>query len=85
LNLSLKHSVNNSGNTDRVHLVIDCKVNDWLKKLLCEQAELTATIDEEKEKTYNDPLDKIKIIQQLRLMGTPVSKELADKLEAEDD
>ena len=85
LNLSLKHSVNNSGNTDRIHLVIDCKVNDWLRRLLKEEAQLTAPIDEENSDVQYSPPDKIKIIQELRLMGTPVSKELADKLEAGND
>lgn len=31
LNFSLPHSVVNGGTTDRVHLVIDCVVNDWLR------------------------------------------------------
>jgi hypothetical protein len=30
LNFNLHHSVRNDGTTDRVHLVIDCVVNDWL-------------------------------------------------------
>ncbi len=30
LNLSLPHRVQNRGSLDRVHLVIDCGVNDWL-------------------------------------------------------
>ena len=30
LNFNYKHSVNNFGKTDRIHLVIDCKVNKWL-------------------------------------------------------
>jgi Aspartyl/Asparaginyl beta-hydroxylase len=85
LNLSLKHCVNNFGSTDRVHLVIDCKVNDWVRRLLNEEAKLTAMIDEEHEDIHYSPSDKIKIIQQLRLMGTTVSKELADKLEAGND
>jgi mannose-6-phosphate isomerase-like protein (cupin superfamily) len=85
LNLSLRHSVNNFGSTDRIHLVIDCKVNDWLRKLLTGQVKLTALIDEEKEGVRYSPSDKIKIIQQLRLMGTTVSKDIADKLEAEND
>ena len=45
LNLSLKHRVNNSGNRNRIHLVIDCKVNDWVKNLLKKEAELTELID----------------------------------------
>ncbi|MCU1289152.1 MAG: Aspartyl/asparaginyl beta-hydroxylase [Acidobacteria bacterium] len=31
LNFNLKHSVVNSGETDRVHLVVDCVLNDWLR------------------------------------------------------
>jgi hypothetical protein len=31
LNFDLPHRVQNLGTTDRVHLVIDCTVNDWLR------------------------------------------------------
>jgi hypothetical protein len=31
LNFNLKHSVKNGGASDRVHLVIDCVLNDWLR------------------------------------------------------
>ena len=31
LNFSLEHSVRNGGATDRIHLVIDCIVNDWIR------------------------------------------------------
>lgn len=34
LDLSLPHWVENRGSTDRVHLVIDCDVNEWLRELL---------------------------------------------------
>jgi hypothetical protein len=30
---NLPHSVANHGTTDRVHLVIDCVLNDWLRAL----------------------------------------------------
>lgn len=30
LNFNLYHSVRNNGITDRIHLVMDCVVNDWL-------------------------------------------------------
>jgi len=33
-NFSLPHGVENKGETDRIHLVIDCEVNDWLKELI---------------------------------------------------
>jgi len=34
LNFNLPHQVANRGATDRVHLVVDCVVNDWLRGLL---------------------------------------------------
>lgn len=34
LNFNLPHKVANRGSTDRIHLVIDCVVNDWLRELL---------------------------------------------------
>lgn len=34
LNLNLPHRVINGGATDRVHLVLDCVVNDWMRGLL---------------------------------------------------
>lgn len=39
LNFDLPHRVQNLGNTDRVHLVIDCVVNDWLRALIVTAAE----------------------------------------------
>jgi len=34
LNFNLPHKVRNHGSTDRIHLVIDCLVDDWLRHLL---------------------------------------------------
>jgi Aspartyl/Asparaginyl beta-hydroxylase len=39
LNFDLPHRVQNLGRTDRVHLVIDCEVNDWLRALILTAAE----------------------------------------------
>ena len=33
-NFNLPHSVANRGDTDRIHLVIDCFLNDWLRELI---------------------------------------------------
>jgi quercetin dioxygenase-like cupin family protein len=38
LDLNLPHAVANRGRTDRIHLVVDCVVNDWVRALL-EQGE----------------------------------------------
>lgn len=34
LNFSLPHWIENQGENDRIHLVIDCEINDWLRDLL---------------------------------------------------
>ena len=34
LDLSLPHRVDNRGTTDRVHLVVDCVVNDWVRLIV---------------------------------------------------
>lgn len=34
LELSLPHRVENDGSGDRVHLVVDCLLNDWLREML---------------------------------------------------
>ncbi|HVE57016.1 MAG TPA: aspartyl/asparaginyl beta-hydroxylase domain-containing protein [Pyrinomonadaceae bacterium] len=34
LDFSQKHRVENNGAADRIHLVIDCKVNDWLVEII---------------------------------------------------
>jgi hypothetical protein len=39
LRLSDPHRVANRGGTDRVHLVIDAVVNDWLREMLARSAE----------------------------------------------
>lgn len=40
LRLSERHAVANRGTTDRIHLVLDAKVNDWLAALLLDAAKL---------------------------------------------
>lgn len=36
LDLNLPHRVQNRGSADRVHLVIDCQINDWLRDLIAQ-------------------------------------------------
>ncbi|WP_426730850.1 aspartyl/asparaginyl beta-hydroxylase domain-containing protein [Myxococcus faecalis] len=38
LNFNLPHRVDNSGDTDRVHLVLDCVVDDWLRDVFARAA-----------------------------------------------
>lgn len=42
LDLSLPHRVQNRGNVDRIHLVIDCLLNDWLRAIIDAGQEMAA-------------------------------------------
>jgi mannose-6-phosphate isomerase-like protein (cupin superfamily) len=83
LNLSLKHRVSNAGTEDRVHLVIDCLVNDWVKEVFANEVVIKKEIDAASAKSPVPAEEKIKIIQQLRLMNTAMANELADNMEKE--
>ena len=82
LNLSLKHRVANFGESDRIHLVIDCKVNNWLKHKFSAPVAAKKEIDKGERNDYSRD-DKLKIITNLRLMNTAVSNEMAAKMEKE--
>lgn len=78
INANLPHRVANKGNTDRVHLVIDCCVNDWLKTIF-DHSEKKC-----KEEKIDPELRRI-IVQNLRAQQTETASALADKLENETD
>ncbi len=44
LNVNHPHRVANRGATDRIHLVIDCVVNDWLRELLLTASDKQKTL-----------------------------------------
>ena len=73
INANRFHRVANQGASDRIHLVVDCQVNDWLKNLF-ERAEKVLT-----EENENDA-EIIKIITELRLQNTETSNKIADSL-----
>ncbi len=82
LNLTLKHRINNFGNNDRIHLVLDCKVNNWLTELFAANALIRKDLEEEqKSKQSNE--EKLKIIAQLRLLNTATALDIANKMETE--
>jgi Aspartyl/Asparaginyl beta-hydroxylase len=43
LDLTLPHRVENRGNADRIHLVIDCLLNNWLRTMIDSGQEMSAT------------------------------------------
>jgi hypothetical protein len=74
INANLPHRVTNRGERDRIHLVIDCKVNDWLSGIF-EQSE---------KKVREEQRDielQMEIIRNLRMHNSEASNTLADKLE----
>jgi len=76
INANLKHSVVNNGKSDRIHLVIDCVVNDKLIKLF-QKADKTS-----RDEGY-DTAEKLLIIEALKLQQTPAATNLATELEHE--
>jgi hypothetical protein len=79
MNFNLPHHINNFSDIDRIHLVIDAKVNDWIKELFAGDDILV-----KKEVAEPDPHDtatKKGMIEQFRAMNTPTGHRLADELE----
>jgi hypothetical protein len=74
LNANLPHRVSNLSLHDRIHLVVDCEVNDWLKTII-NSAEVIAY-----KKDEADP-NILKAIEHLRYQNTEASNKLADDLE----
>jgi len=74
LNFNLPHWVKNSGQTDRVHLVLDCVLNDWLTQLLPDEVftgeESTVSPEsspQEFERFRRLVLENVQIQERLRL------------------
>lgn len=74
INANLMHSVENRGKKDRIHLVIDCKVNDWFKHTMSQATTIAHKAD-------NNGNDLIHIIRELKLQNTETSNKLAAELE----
>ena len=73
INANLPHRVSNLGPSDRIHLVMDCVVNDWLKSVFEKGEQYFAEVNSSNETR--------RIIQELRLQNTEVSNRLANELE----
>lgn len=72
INANLTHSVANKGDKDRIHLVVDCEVNDWLRDIF-EQGEIHYAAP--------DDTQLLQVIEELRLQGTETSIKLAETLQ----
>lgn len=74
INANLTHSVSNKGISDRIHLVVDCKVNDWLKNIINTSTEISIKDDNNSEQL-------LLLIKELRLQNTETSNNIANELE----
>lgn len=80
MNFNLPHSLHNKSYINRVHLVIDAVVNDWVKQLFADPRCPVKKEIEDSTGKY-DVETKKQMIQQFRLMNTAVSNQMADDLE----
>ena len=78
MNFNLKHSIINNSKINRIHLVIDALVNDWVAALFAQPALNKKEIAEK----GIDPETKKLIIAQLRQLDTDTSNRMADEMEA---
>lgn len=78
MNANLKHHVVNRGKTDRVHLVIDCKVNEWLEELMASATVISHAADYSKEQLSG-------MICALRDQHTVTANQLADEFQRQYD
>jgi len=78
-NVNLPHRVTNDSPVDRIHLVLDCVVNDWLRGVFEANRE-GAAVKEVANKVMPEE-QRQAMIASLRAMGTPVALEMAEKME----
>jgi hypothetical protein len=78
MNFNLPHSLVNNGDSDRVHLVIDCIVDDEMQKLF-ESEEIFKTKKVVEIELYSAEERKM-IIDRLRELGTETAMKIADAM-----
>lgn len=77
INASLPHRLSNPSPADRIHLVIDCLVNDWLNDLF---ARTDLPVKSVKDLSAEQALMNTKIVEELLASGDPVRMRLAEEM-----
>lgn len=77
MNFNLPHAVINKSKINRIHLVIDATVNDWVKDLFSKPSVNKKLIE---EPGHSDAAKK-QMIKQLRQMNTETATRMADEIE----
>ncbi len=80
MNFNLMHKIINNSNQDRIHLVIDCIVNDWMKETFALEAtqQVMTTVADKFSLS-----DRRAIVESLKAQGTPTALEMAAQMELE--
>jgi hypothetical protein len=76
INANLTHRVANHGDTDRIHLVVDCGVNEWLRARF-------AAAEVSHSKVRREPQETRQMIELLHAMNNPASRAIIAQLEQE--
>jgi hypothetical protein len=74
LNANLPHRVSNPSNNDRIHLIVDCEVNNWLTGMINSSGKIAF-----KKETVDDNL--LNMIKHLRYQNTEASNRFANELD----
>ncbi|MCG2419325.1 aspartyl/asparaginyl beta-hydroxylase domain-containing protein [Aequorivita sp. F47161] len=77
-NFNLPHSVKNDGETDRIHLIMDCFRNDWSDNLFAESG---YNFEVENHQPEYSREAKLQMIEELKLMDTEISKAMILELQ----
>jgi quercetin dioxygenase-like cupin family protein len=80
INANLRHRLANKGNSNRIHLVIDCKVNGWLSEVFSRNCIQKSEL-KNNEVFLRDKNTILQTINNLRSMPGSTAVELADDLE----
>jgi mannose-6-phosphate isomerase-like protein (cupin superfamily) len=73
------HAVNNDGDSDRVHLLLDCHVNDWLKDIFLKDGFKIPVYKYGDKSITDDNVDQI--IESFKYMGTDIAFKMIEDLE----
>ena len=80
MNFNLMHSINNKSSINRIHLVIDALVNDWVRELFV-SSDNPVKKEEVDTSNFYDDATKREMITRFREMNTEVANKMADELE----
>jgi len=79
MNFNLPHALHNKSKADRIHLVIDARVNEWVKNLF--ESPAIKNKKEAADMPKHTKEEQLEMIVHLRNINTETSNHLADQIE----